>query len=184
MKNRQDPSDSFLIEQYKSGQSAALPILVKRWHKTFCEKAFWVTKNKEAAKDIAQDSWITIIKKIHTLEKKGSFKSWAFRIVYTKAIDYLKRSNKANKNLTSGPFQEVEIDSTEDRREQIRKTLLKAIQQLPGKKQDIIRLFYTEEYSIQEISSFLNIPIGTVKSRLFKAREHLKSHLKNINYEK
>ena len=51
----------------------------------------------------------------------------------------------------------------------------------PKEKQDIIRLFYAEEYSITEISAFLKIPIGTVKSRLFKAREKLKSILNKID---
>ena len=66
----------------------------------------------------------------------------------------------------------------------LKRKLLNAIQDLPKGKQDIIRLFYVEEYSLKEISSFLQIPIGTVKSRLFKAREKLKSIMKSYSYEK
>jgi len=179
MSKNQNPTDRFLIEQYKLGVTSVLPELVKRYHRLFCEKAYWITKNKETAKDIAQDSWITIIDKLNTLKNVDSFKSWAFRIVYTKAIDSIKHNNNENKNLKSVVFTENDDDSSENNRTTIKKALLKAIQQLPKEKQDIIRLFYSEEYSINEISTFLNIPLGTVKSRLFKAREKLKSILKN-----
>jgi len=184
MKKRHNPSNSFLINQYKSGVTNVLPILVKRYHKILCEKAFWVTKNKESAKDIAQESWLTIIDKIHTLKNVDSFESWAFRIVYTKAVDSINKSNKESKNAKSIVLDSQDKAASEDNRIPIRRALLKAIHQLPRPKQDIIRLFYTEEYSLNEISTFLNIPIGTVKSRLFKAREKLKSILKKINHEK
>ena len=183
MKKRQNPTDSSLINQYISGNTNVLPVLVKRYHQEFCKKAFWVTKNKELAKDIAQESWLAIIDKIHTLKNTNSFRSWALRIVYTKAIDAIKQANKANnrlKSIVSNQDEEVE----EDPKTKIKKALRHAINKLPKQKQDIIRLFYVEEYSITEISSFLNIPIGTVKSRLFKAREKLKSILKELNYEK
>jgi len=179
MNKKQNPTDRFLILQYKEGNTSVLPTLVKRYHKVFCEKAYWITKDKEIAKDIAQESWIIIIDKLHTLNNVDSFKSWAFRIVYTKAIDVVKYRNKENKNLESGGIIESGMQSSVEENKLIQISLLKAIQKLPKEKQDIIRLFYKEEYSIVEISAFLKIPIGTVKSRLFKAREKLKSILKN-----
>lgn len=179
MNVKQNSTDRFLILQYKEGNTSVLPELVKRYHKIFCEKAYWVTKDREAAKDTAQESWITIINKLHTLENADSFKSWAFRIVYTKAIDKVKDRYKENERLKAiGLFQKGS-QTIEDERSHIQKSLLKAIQHLPKEKQHIIRLFYAEEYSVLEISDFLNIPIGTVKSRLFKARKKLKSIIKS-----
>ena len=178
MSKSQNPSDRSLILQYRAGNTSVLPALVKRYHKIFCQKAYWVTNDKEIAKDIAQESWIIIINKLHTLKNVDSFKSWAFRIVYTKAIDGVKHRNKERINLASVGTIESGNQSSEDQSNLIQIALLKAIQNLPKGKQDIIRLFYAEEFSIIEISTFLNIPIGTVKSRLFKAREKLKSLLK------
>ena len=179
MNNRQYPTDRSLILQYIEGNTSVLPLLVERYHKIFCKKAYWITKNKETAKDTAQESWITIINKLHTLENVDSFKSWAYKIVYTKSIDALKNRNKESEHLRSIGIPESETESTKDKKYQIQETLLQAIRTLPKEKQDIIRLFYAEQYSILEISAFLNIPIGTVKSRLFKAREKLKSILKS-----
>ena len=122
--------------------------------------------------------------KLHTLENADSFRNWAFRIIYTKAIDAVKQRNKENKNLKSAENTESSTQSSEDESNLIQKALLTAIRELPKEKQDIIRLFYAEEYSIIEISTFLKIPVGTVKSRLFKAREKLKVILKKVNHEK
>ncbi len=184
MNNSQKNTDRFLILQYRAGNTSVLSALVQRYHKVFCEKAYWVTKDKEIAKDIAQESWIIIMDKLHTLQHPDRFKSWAFRIIYTKAIDAVKNRNKESKNLGPGDIIESRAPSLEDESKLIQIELLKAIRKLPKEKQDIIRLFYAEEYSIVEISSFLKIPIGTVKSRLFKAREKLKSILKKVNHEK
>ncbi len=184
MNKNQNPTDRFLILQYRAGNTAVVAVLVKRYHKIFCKKAFWITKDKETAKDIAQESWIIIMKKLHTLENLDRFKSWAFRIIYTKAIDAVKNRNKESKNLASVGIIESDRPSSEEDHKLLQIALLKAIRQLPKEKQDIIRLFYAEEYSIQEISAFLEIPVGTVKSRLFKAREKLKSLLKKQSHEK
>jgi RNA polymerase sigma-70 factor (ECF subfamily) len=180
MNIKQKTTDRFLILQYRSGNTVVFPTLVKRYHKVFCKKAYWITKDKELAKDIAQESWIIIINKLHTLEKVDSFKSWAFRIVYTKAIDRVKQRHQESINLASFGRIDSGHPSSEDKTELVQLSLLKAIRKLPKEKQDIIRLFYAEAYSIIEISAFLNIPIGTVKSRLFQAREKLKSLLKSL----
>lgn len=179
MNKRQNPTDRILIGQYQDGNNSVLPILVKRYHKMFCEKAYWITKDKEIAKDVAQECWIIIMNKLHTLENLDSFKSWAFRIIYTKAIDAVKHRKRESESVESSRIIESVTQSSEDASNHIHISILKAIRELPKQKQDIIRLFYADEYSIIEISAFLKIPIGTVKSRLFKAREKLKIILKN-----
>ena len=177
--NEKDPSDKFLIERYLSGDKSMLPILVQRWHKIFCEKAYWVLRDKDLAKDVAQESWIIIIKKLPTLKKLESFKSWALRIIYTKAIDAHKRRTQSIQNLNKIDRKVFSVSDDKEVDAALKQKLLTAIKKLSKDKQDIIRLFYVEEYSLKEISVFLKIPTGTVKSRLFKAREKLKSILKS-----
>lgn len=87
MNKNQNPTDRFLIQQYKAGSPSVLPVLVERYHKIFCEKAYWITKDRETAKDTTQESWIAIINSCTTLENLDRVKSWACRVVYTKAID-------------------------------------------------------------------------------------------------
>ena len=99
--------------------------------------------------------------------------------MYTKAIDRIKLLHKERNSIDSIGSLDTNNHESEDKKSVVQQRLLDAIHKLPKEKQDIIRLFYKEGYSINEISTFLDIPKGTVKSRLFKAREKLKSIIKN-----
>ena len=175
--------DEELVEAYKAGDKRALAALVKRWHKLFCEKAYWLVKDKDVAKDIAQDSWTVIIHKIDTLNDPKQFKYWAFRIVCNKSTDWLRLQSK-NRNRTVN--YDVDIESREkdySENELSKQRILKAINDLPVNQKIVVKLFYSESYSLKQISELLQISVGTVKSRLFHAREKLKRTLKNRDYE-
>ncbi|WP_341215018.1 RNA polymerase sigma factor [uncultured Wocania sp.] len=170
--------DTVLVTQYLSGDANALTELVKRWHKLFCEKAYWLVKDADVAKDIAQDSWKTIIVKIDKLQDPKSFGAWALRIVYTKALDYINSNKRTRNNLEHYKYEQDIIVVENETDESLKKALLKAIKNLVEHQQTVIKLFYVEDYSLKEISDILNISVGTAKSRLFHAREKLKDTLK------
>jgi len=170
--------DAMLVTQYLSGNADALTELVKRWHKLFCEKAYWLVKDADVAKDIAPDSWKIIINKIDKLKDPNSFGSWALRIVYTKALDEINSNKRTRNNLERYKYQQDVFVAENETDESIKKELLKAINNLVEHQQTVIKLFYVEDYSLKEISAILNISVGTAKSRLFHAREKLKDILK------
>lgn len=178
-------SDVVLIEKYQKGDVNALNHLVKRWHLKFCNLAFWIVKDADTAKDIAQESWTIIIHKLETLQEPEKFKSWAISIVNRRAIDYL-RAKKREQNKLIHHFNESEktISFSETGNSTIQKALLKSIEKLSIEHQMAIRLFYKESYTLKEISEILQISVGTTKSRLFHAREKLKTILKHDNYER
>lgn len=173
-------SDKDLVLAFQSGDKSALNQLVKQWHKTFCEKAYWLVKDADVAKDIAQDSWTIIIRRIDALNKPERFGSWALRIVCNNAIDWLNRNKRQQKHKEQIKYEQekVTIQKPLDAESEIKLKLLEAFKQLPQHQQVVVKLFYTESYSLKEISSMLNISIGTAKSRLFHAREKLKQLLK------
>ncbi|MFI1743146.1 RNA polymerase sigma factor [Thalassobellus sediminis] len=184
MNKKEELIDSKLILEYQSGNGKALALLVKRWHKSFCNKAFWVVKDADLAKDIAQDSWNVVIDKIDRLKNPNSFGSWALRIVYNKSLDVINANKRNNKALEDYKYEQNElVIEDENDTENLKNTLLKSIKELPQHQQVVIRLFYLQDYSLKEISDILNISVGTAKSRLFHAREKLKQTLKNKNYE-
>lgn len=175
--------DEELVEAYKAGDKSALATLVKRWHKVFCDKAYWLVKDKDAAKDIAQDSWTVIIQKIDTLNDPKQFKYWAFRIVCNKSTDWLRIDTKKQKQSIQNNL-EIEFDNKEySENKPLKIKLLNAINDLPANQKIVIRLFYLESNSLKKISDLQIISVGTAKSRLFHAREKLKIILKNTNYE-
>ena len=183
MHNYKSNSDEDLVIKMQSGDKMALAILVRRFHKLFCDKAYWLVKDKDASKDIAQDCWSIIIKKINSLKAPKQFKYWAIRIVINKSNDWLRLQTK---NYKYNIDYDIEIESSTElhnENENIKVLLLKEINNLPIKQKQVVRLFYLEELSLKQISEILNISIGTAKSRLFHAREKLKTILKHRNYE-
>lgn len=178
MNKSQQKIDSELVLKYQSGNNKALALLVKKWHKLFCEKAYWIVKDADVAKDIAQDSWKTIIDKIDKLKDPESFGAWALRIVYTKAINYINLNKRTYNNLEHYKYKQGFIVEENQTDESLKKELLKAINNLVEHQQIVIKLFYVEDYSLKEISDILDISVGTAKSRLFHAREKLKKVLK------
>jgi len=153
--------DAQLVSEYKSGNQMALAKLVRRWHKPFCNKAYWILKDADLAKDIAQDSWTTIIERIHLLKDTSSFGGWALRIVYSKSLDELRKNSRKKvkqevyiKEIENGTISEIEEDN-----QQLKIRLLNNIKRLPNHQQVVIKLFYVEDYSLKEISDILKISI-------------------------
>ena len=169
--------DGILVSKFKSGDKLALNVLVKKWHIIFCKRAYWIVKDANLSKDIAQESWQIIINKIEMLNDDSSFGSWAMRIVYTKSLDALRQQSKELITYQN-VFKEQQIeDLPYEENIELKVKLLESIKSLPEQQQAVIELFYKQEYSLQDISEILRIPKGTVKSRLFHAREHLKKVL-------
>jgi len=176
--------DAKLVVAFLSGDKAALNSLVKRWHKLFCKKAYWLVKDADLAKDIAQDSWTSIISKIETLNNPESFGNWALRIVYYKSLDTLQSISKERDRNHAYQKEQIYINDEPVDNSAMEKLLVETLKKLPNQQQIVIRLFYLEDYSLKQISELLEISIGTAKSRLFYARETLKQILKNRTYEK
>ncbi len=175
-----DPSkifDGLLVLQYRSGTKKAFSLLVSKYHNKLCKHSYWYTYDIDASKDIVQDCWGIVINKLADLKDPNRFGSWVFRIVTRKSLDFVnKRKRELGKRQEYG-LNYTEVDAEEENDIAIQK-LLKGIQTLAHEQQVVLRLFYIENYALKEISGILEISIGTVKSRLFHAREKLKIILK------
>jgi RNA polymerase sigma-70 factor (ECF subfamily) len=137
-----------------------------------------LTKDSDLSKDIAQDCWKLIIDKIEDLKDPKSFKSWAFRIVYSKSLDALRHNQRKRNELQSYGYNQSEVEEDPIDNSDLQMNLLKQINELPEAQQVVLKLFYVEDYSLKEIGKLLNISVGTAKSRLFHAREKLKMNFK------
>jgi len=169
--------DALLVLQYKSGDKDAFGMLVKRHHHKLCRHSYTYTQDVDSSKDIVQDCWNLILKKIDSLKNPNAFGSWAMRIVTRKSLDFVNLKAKEMERAKDLPRQ-ADDDTTVEHESSIEK-LRKAISVLPQDQQTVLNLFYTQEYSLREISEILEVSVGTVKSRLFHAREKLKAILKS-----
>jgi RNA polymerase sigma-70 factor (ECF subfamily) len=159
--------DEILVMDCQIGRAEALEMLVSRWQKRLWQYAYNLTENTEAAWDITQESWLGIIRGIGRLDDPARFRCWAYRIVTNKANDWIKKT-KAVKQTS---IEEIQDHQCKDKKDTGVKELL---QKLDIRKRAVLSLYYFEQLSVSEISVSLNIPEGTVKSRLYEARKELK----------
>jgi RNA polymerase sigma-70 factor (ECF subfamily) len=116
--------------------------------------------------------------KIHGLKNPNSFGFWALTIVYRQTIDWIRINKRETEKLNEYHNEQSVIEEEDNDNEHLKKELLKAIKLLSEHQQMVINLFYVEDYSLQQIGDILGISIGTAKSRLFHAREKLKTIIK------
>jgi RNA polymerase sigma-70 factor (ECF subfamily) len=140
--------------------------------------AFSVLRNSEDAEDVAQEAFAKAFRNFHQLRDRERFRAWLVRMTWRMAIDR-RRSNMRRSvreasaeppTRTRSPVQSV-IE-----RERAEK-LWRAIEALPDKLRIVITLASIEEHDVQEVAALLQLPEGTIKSRLFLARQRLKELL-------
>ena len=165
--NLSNIENQLLVMAAQDGDVKAMEEIVHRWYKKLWQYVFRLTSDIHAAWDITQQCWLEIIKGLKKLNDPASFRPWVYRIATNKSIDWLKTKSK---------YQQINLDSVEFNCHQKKDDLQakKLIQRLKDDSRTVLSLYYFEELSISEISVVLNIPQGTVKSRLFKARGELK----------
>jgi len=151
----------------QSGSVKAMEMLVSRWQKRLWRYALNLTGDTEAAWDITQDSWLGILKGLRKLHDPARFRPWAYRIVTNKVNDWIRRNRKLRK---------IGIDEIHEQQYTEKKEigLKELLEKLEMKKRVILNLYYFEQLGVPEIGVALKIPNGTVKSRLYSARNELK----------
>jgi RNA polymerase sigma-70 factor (ECF subfamily) len=159
--------DELLVMDAQDGDAEAMEKLVGRWQRRLWQHALRLTSDQQAAWDITQQSWLGIIKGLRKLHDPANFKAWAYGITTNKSIDWIRKT-KAVRHIS---IEEIEEQKHKAKYDTGVKELL---ERLDIKKRAVLSLYYFEQLGISEISAALNIPKGTVKSRLHNARKELK----------
>ncbi|MHC4634109.1 MAG: RNA polymerase sigma factor [Planctomycetota bacterium] len=165
--NLSNIESQLLVMAAQGGNAEALEQLVCLWQKKLWQYVFRLTSDVHAAWDITQQCWLEIIKGLKKLNNPACFKAWAYRIATNKSMDWLKNKTK-NQHIN---LESVEIGCCQ-KNDDLR--VKEIVQRLKSDSRAVLSLYYFEQLTIFEISIVLNIPQGTIKSRLFKARQELK----------
>ena len=173
--------DEWLVLSYKSGNSKAMALLVKRWNQKLIRHIYYRTGDLEASKDLAQDCWIAIMNGLSRLRDPSEFGIWALRIANNKAVDWVRKQSKERKMLESKSIINTEIADQSTKSDRI-DAIQKAYSVLDKKYRMMLNLHYRQGLSVRQMAKVLRISEGTVKSRLFKARNELRKKIK-LNYE-
>jgi RNA polymerase sigma factor (sigma-70 family) len=166
--------DQLLILNYQSGDQKSLSLLVHRWQPKLMGRVYNLTKNSEVSHDIVQDAWASIVKNLHKLNDPAKFSSWAFTIANRKTYDWIKFAQKNRAVFSTESELEQPINVSTIQNDNSVEHIKAVIKTFTTDEQLLLNLFYLENYSLKKISTFINTPVGTVKSKLFYLREKLK----------
>jgi len=151
--------------------------LVDLCHLPLARYALRLTADGDAMAEVMQETWLAIVRGLRGLEDAARFRSWAYRIVTHKCADWIR--SRAHRRQTCVPLDQELLagsPSDEEPTDEIA-ALRKALSQLPPERRAILAMFYLDDLSIRDIAAALSLPEGTVKSRLFHAREELRQSL-------
>jgi len=168
-----------LIDQIKGGDSNAYYELVSQYRERLYRKACSIVGDMDEAEDLLQEALVSAYLAIGSFRGESGIYTWLYRIVVNRCRDFLRSGKKAILMDPLDPFSMVIKDfrpGVEKNHEHSEEAsyLIEKINSLEGKYKKILLLRYYDELSYQEIGEVMHMNIGTVKSRLFKARELLK----------
>ncbi len=171
--------DEYLVMAAKAGDREALARLVARYQPRLLRHAWRVIGDAERARDMVQEAWVEILRGLARLDDAAAFPAWAYRIVTRRCHRLFHRS--AREPLEPEDAGEsVVVETPENQSAEFAFDLsqvMEAIATLPAPQRAALALFYTEGLSVAEIAIALDVPPGTVKTRLMHARRKVRALL-------
>jgi len=177
------PNDSDLVAMTLGGNSEAFASLVERYDRAVYHLAYRTLRDAEEARDVAQEAFFKSFRSLKTFKPGAKFSTWIFAIAYHACCDRLNRRKRySNEELPEradpGPGPEREAIAADEARR-----LREAIDTLPEKYRTVITLYHLQGKQYEEIAQVLGLPLGTVKTHLFRAKDHLKRILSGAAHE-
>lgn len=185
-----EPADEMaLVKRARYGDLSAYDELVRRYQERIYATVYHMTANHEDANDLAQDAFIKAYQALKSFKGGSSFYTWVYRIAVNKTINFLKqRKNKAQMSLDDLDFNAEHdpdlialISDKTPRREigltELQEKLNEAMQKLSEPHRLVVTLHDVQGLSHEEIAEIMDCNIGTVRSRLFYARQQLQALL-------
>jgi RNA polymerase sigma-70 factor (ECF subfamily) len=176
VKAKSDILVELLVLRAQAGDSKGLALLVHRFNGRFYRLAVRLTGDRDVAHDITQDTWMAVARGLRRLNEPARFRAWAESIVRHKCVDWIRKRTADRKNLQDAGLQ-AQLDARQAEPSTALERLREAIRELRADDRAILTQFYLEEWSVREIAAALSVPDGTVKSRLFHARNRLRQKL-------
>lgn len=168
--------DEYLVASARTGDRRALGMLAERWQSKLVAHAWRMTGDREAALDAVQSGWVEIVRGLGRLQDERAFVAWAYRIVTRRCARQVRDAIRS-RDLGNLLAAEREPQAPDPGKTIESGRLRAAIGRLPPDQRSAIALFYLEEMSVAEVAVALNVPAGTVKTRLLHARRKLREAL-------
>jgi len=182
--------DVELVKRAKAGDLKAYDALIRSYKNSVYNIVYRMVHNRQEAEDLTQDAFIKAFNSLKSFNEEYAFSTWLYKIATNNCIDFFRK----RKLKTYSMDQNIHYKDEEIRQEyavseknaveslienEKVKIIRGAIKKLPEKYRIVIEMRHHEEKSYDEIAEALGLPLGTVKARIFRAREMLKGLLKN-----
>lgn len=189
MAEREQLDDRTLVARILEGDRDRFTELAKRYEKRVVNYVYRITHRYEDAHDLTQEIFVKVYLALDRYDPKYQFSTWLFRIAQNSAIDALRKKGVYEVPLTrpGDDEEEREREFADDgispyralKNKQLGVAIDQAVEKLPPDYRELIQLRHFAELSYEEIASMKKLPLGTVKNKLFRARNLLKDALEH-----
>ncbi len=181
-------SDEALVKRVQQGDVNAYNILVIKYQHKVAQIISKFVGNSADVNDVAQEAFIKAYKAINNFRGESSFYTWLYRIVVNSAKTYLESNSKRKNHIDvdSEEFQSIDAQGVLTSKEspdkiiesqELQQVILSAMKELPEELRQAIMLREVEGMSYEDMADLLQIPIGTVRSRIFRARQFIEERM-------
>lgn len=181
-------NDAKLVEQILNGNTNAFRFLVAKHQRLVAHMIGRIVQRQEDVEDIAQEVFMKVFRQLKRFRGDAQLSTWIAKIAYNTSISHIR---KQRKDVLSYDEQPLLIASEYDdgpnqlqmEREEAKQYLLELIEELPVHYRTVLTLFHLEEFSYKEIEQITEMPEGTIKSYLSRARKLLKEKIEKVVHQ-
>jgi RNA polymerase sigma-70 factor (ECF subfamily) len=183
LNNLQSIADSELVSISLTGREESFEELVRRYQRPIISYTYRMIGDYEAALDVTQEVFIKVYNSLARYRQEYKFSTWLYKIAHNASIDYLRRHSvneqsleiEINNETFEIPLESKRLSPEQEReRSEWRAEIDLVVQKLPAGYRELILLRHAQDLNYDEIAEVTGLPLGTVKNRLFRAREMMR----------
>ncbi len=176
-------TDRDLVASAVVGAEGSFEELVRRYQRPISAYVYRMVGNYESALDLTQEIFIKVYSSLDRYRSEFKFSTWIYKIAHNAAVDHLRRASTREQSLvlgTEGDQFDLPVESTrlspeqESEQRERRVEIETVVRALPSNYRELIILRHSQDLSYEEIVEVTGLPLGTVKNRLFRAREMMR----------
>ena len=173
-------ADCDLVTRAVAGREDGFEELARRYQRPIAAYVYRMVGDYDAALDLTQEVFIKVYNSLARYRPEFKFSTWIYKIARTSAVDHLRRYGTREQSLATefeGELRELPLESRrpspeqESERRERREEIEHVVRQLPSAYRELVLLRHSHDMSYDEIAEVTGLPLGTVKNRLFRARE-------------
>lgn len=176
------PDDRELVARMRDGDGAALRLIVERYQERVFALVYGIVRDRHEVEDVAQEVFLKVFTRIHAFDERSKFYTWLYRVAANAAKDHVKKRSRRPavplEDEAALPSGDDDGPRSEAARRETRRIVRRAIASLPPRYREVLTLRELQGLSYAEIAQVLDLSIGTVESRLHRARARLKRSLR------